>query len=993
MAEEFSLEKIDDYRWEIPKSEGMRVPGLLYADEKMIRVVEKDRTPLQVKNAAYLPGIIKYSLAMPDMHWGYGLCIGGVAATDPDEGGVISPGGIGYDINCLSPDTLILHPLGYILKIKEFEKLWPKEPVNCFNFEKENLTSTKIVNLLKKFPKNEVYEITTKTGKTIIATEDHPFYTRDGMVALKKLKIGNEVAIYPFEGIPYERPSNETILEEEKVKELLLKLGKNSAGNGLNQIISHLKKRKLLPLKYNSPQLPYILKIMGYVFGDGNIHFVKKKGKGVTSFYGKPEDLEEIRRDISFIGYNCSRIYHRKREHKINTPYAKYEFTNEETFCKVVSSSFAILLVSLGVPLGRKTDQDYYLPSWISRVPLWQKRLFLAAFFGAELSTPKTMLNHDYNFYCPIVSMNKKEGFLESGRKFLEEISSLLAEFSVKTQKISQRNEYVNKQGEISYRLRLIFSGQTQNMINLYSKVGFEYNKKRRFIANTAVQFLKFKQLITKNRSEIATQAVRLRKEMGIGAKAIYKEINSSYINLRFVQRSIYEGRKTSPRVSSNSLSFSKFLKKHTEGLGHSGMVWDEIISKETVDFSNYVYDFTVEHLHHNFIANNFVVSNCGVRLVRTNLTLSHVRGKIRDLLATLFHNIPCGVGCTSSLKLPFHELKKVLRDGVSWAIKRGYGLPEDLERTEEYGKMEGADPEKVSQQALKRGKNQLGTLGSGNHFLEIDLVEEIFLPQIAEAFGLRRNQIALTIHSGSRGLGYQVCDDYLARMRHAVDKYHISLPDRQLSCAPLNSPEGKDYFAAMACAANYAWVNRQIIMHWTRETLQKVLSLSPRDLGMRLVYDVCHNIGKFEEHLVEGKRKKIFVHRKGATRAFPAHHPLLPSIYQSVGQPVLVPGDMGTNSYIMVGTELAMKESWGSTCHGAGRVLSRSKANKVARGRELEKELEEKGIFVLTKGRRTIAEEMPEAYKDINEVVGIVEKAGLSKKVAKLRPLGVIKG
>ncbi|KKM23437.1 hypothetical protein LCGC14_1615210 [marine sediment metagenome] len=361
--------------------------------------------------------------------------------------------------------------------------------------------------------------------------------------------------------------------------------------------------------------------------------------------------------------------------------------------------------------------------------------------------------------------------------------------------------------------------------------------------------------------------------------------------------------------------------------------------------------------------------------------------------MAALFNNIPCGVGCTSSLKLPFHELKKVLRDGVSWAIKRDYGLPEDLERTEEYGKMEGADPEKVSQQALKRGKNQLGTLGSGNHFLEIDLIEEIFLPQIAETFGLRNKQIVLIIHCGSRGLGYQVCDDYLARMRHAVDKYHISLPDRQLSCAPLNSPEGKDYFAAMACAANYAWVNRQIIMHWTRETLQKVLNLSPRELGMGLVYDVCHNIGKFEEHLVEGKRKKIFVHRKGATRAFPAHHPLLPSIYQSVGQPVLVPGDMGTNSYIMVGTELAMKESWGSTCHGAGRVMSRSKANKVARGRELEKELEEKGIFILAKGKRTVAEEMPEAYKDIDEVVGIVEKAGLSKKVAKLRPLGVIKG
>jgi len=993
MPEEFNIKKIDNYRWEIPKSEGMRVPGLLYADEKMLKTVEKDRTPLQVKNVAYLPGIIKYSLAMPDMHWGYGFCIGGVAATDPDEEGVISPGGIGYDINCLSGKSLILHPLGYTLRIEEFEKLWFEEKIDCFNFKSENLTSTAIINFLKRTPQNRVYKVTTKTGQNIIATEDHPFYTRDGMIPLKKLRTGNEVAIYPFEGVPYKKPGYEVIVSEKQIKELLLKTGKDSRGQGLEQIISHLKKRKLLPLRYDSPQLPYLLKIMGYVFGDGNIHFVKKRGKGVTSFYGKPEDLEEIKKDVSSIGYNCSRVYFRKRDHKINTSYAKYEFTNEETHCKVVSSSFAILLISLGVPLGRKTTQDYSLPNWLFKAPLWQKRLFLAGFFGAELSTPKTMLNHDYNFYCPIISMNKKEGFVESGKIFLEQASSLLAEFGVKTQKISQRTEYVNKEGKISYRLRSILSGQAESMINLYSKVGFEYNKKRRFLANVAVQFLKLKQLIVKNRKEVAIEALELKKEMGIGAKAIHKQINSPYVNLRFIERSIYEGRKTEPRVSFDCLSFEEFLKKHTEGLGYSGMLWDEIISKRLVNFNDYVYDFTVEHPHHNFIANNFVVSNCGVRLMRTNLTLPDVKDKLRHLLAALFNNIPCGLGSTSSLKLPFHELKQVLKKGAKWAVERGYGSAGDLERTEDYGRMEGADPEEVSQRALKRGNNQLGTLGSGNHFLEIDLVEEIYLPQVAEVFGIARNQIVVTIHCGSRGLGYQVCDDYLARMRHAVDKYHISLPDRQLSCAPLTSPEGKDYFAGMAAAANYAWTNRQIIMHWTREVFQRVLNLSPRDLGMDLIYDVCHNIGKFEDHLVNGKKRKIFVHRKGATRAFPAHHPLLPSVYQSVGQPVLVPGDMGTNSYVMVGTPQAMEESWGSTCHGAGRMMSRSRARKVARGRALEKELEDKGILVMAKGRETIAEEMPESYKDVDHVVEIVEKANLSRKVAKLRPLGVIKG
>ena len=384
---------------------------------------------------------------------------------------------------------------------------------------------------------------------------------------------------------------------------------------------------------------------------------------------------------------------------------------------------------------------------------------------------------------------------------------------------------------------------------------------------------------------------------------------------------------------------------------------------------------------------------NCGVRLLRTNLTLPDIKDRLHNLLAGLFSNIPCGVGSTSSLRLSSRELKTVLRDGAKWAVKRSYGQEDDLERTEDYGAMPGADPEKVSQKALKRGTNQLGTLGSGNHFLEIDLVEKIYLPEIAEVFGLEEGQIAVAIHSGSRGLGYQVCDDYLAVMRQAIEKYKISLPDRQLSCAPLSSPEGQDYFAAMASAANFAWTNRQVMTHWTRQVIQRVLGISPKALGMRLVYDVCHNIGKFELHSWDGKKKRLLVHRKGATRAFPAHHPQVSGVYREVGQPVLVPGDMGTNSYVMVGTKLAMEQTWGSTCHGAGRVMSRSKAKKAARGRALEKELKERGILVMAKGWATVAEEMPEAYKDIDEVVRIVEKAGLSRKVAKLRPLGVIKG
>jgi len=384
---------------------------------------------------------------------------------------------------------------------------------------------------------------------------------------------------------------------------------------------------------------------------------------------------------------------------------------------------------------------------------------------------------------------------------------------------------------------------------------------------------------------------------------------------------------------------------------------------------------------------------NCGLRLVRTNLERKDIKPKLRQLLVALFNNIPCGVGSTSKLRLSPSELRKVLNEGAKWVVDRGYGEKEDLEKCEDYGRMQGADPEKVSQRAYKRGQNQLGTLGSGNHFLEIDIVEKIFDPVVANVFGLFQGQIVTIIHSGSRGLGYQVCDDYLALMRRAINKYQISLPDRQLSCTPLTSPEGKDYFSAMAAAANYAWANRQVIMYWMRQVFQKVLNLSPNQLEMSLVYDVCHNIGKFEKHKLKEKEKTVFVHRKGATRAFPANHPQLPQIYKKVGQPVLIPGDMGTASYVLVGTEQAMKESWGSTCHGAGRVMSRTAAKKIARGKSIEKELEKKGIIVIAKGKETIAEEMPDAYKDVNEVVDIVQKAGLSRKVAKVVPLGVVKG
>ncbi len=385
---------------------------------------------------------------------------------------------------------------------------------------------------------------------------------------------------------------------------------------------------------------------------------------------------------------------------------------------------------------------------------------------------------------------------------------------------------------------------------------------------------------------------------------------------------------------------------------------------------------------------------NCGVRLMRSGLTRSDIEDKIGALVDTLFINIPSGVGGhRKDLKLNREKEKRVLLNGAEWAVNQGYGTEEDLEHIEERGCLQNADPSLVSEKALRRGAAQLGTLGSGNHFVEIGFVSDIYDQELAKALGLEEDQVTIMVHTGSRGLGHQVCDDYIRVMLQSSAKYGIELPDKQLCCAPVDSEEGRRYLGAMACAANYAFANRQVITHWVRETMEQVMKIGPKDLQLDLIYDVCHNIAKIEEHVVHGKKKKLCVHRKGATRAFPPHHPDVPGDYRLAGQPVLIPGDMGRYSYVMVGTERAFKETFGSTCHGAGRVMSRRKAVKAAKGRAIVRELKDRGITVRSAGKTTIAEEMPEAYKDVTDVVNVVHNAGIGRKVARIRPMGLIKG
>jgi tRNA-splicing ligase RtcB len=385
---------------------------------------------------------------------------------------------------------------------------------------------------------------------------------------------------------------------------------------------------------------------------------------------------------------------------------------------------------------------------------------------------------------------------------------------------------------------------------------------------------------------------------------------------------------------------------------------------------------------------------NCGVRLIRTDLTEADVRPRIDQIVNELYSQVPCGVGASKAIrKLTQGDLRRVCVSGARWAVENGFGREDDLVRTEAGGALAGADPDAISHKAYERGQAQVGTLGSGNHFMEVDVVGDVFDERVAEAFGVFKGQIVVQIHCGSRGFGHQVCTDYLKTMQGALRRYGIEVPDRQLACAPLGSEEGERYFSAMACAANYAWANRQTILALVTRALEKVLGRDRDALGLRQVYDVCHNIAKFEKYEVEGKQRVLCVHRKGATRAFPPGHPEVPEPYRAVGQPVLIPGDMGTASYLLVGTERAMAETWGSTCHGAGRLMSRQGAIRKSKGRNIKEELRQRGIAVRYEGRTTLMEEMPEAYKDVDAVVSVMHEAGITRKVARLQPIGVVKG
>ncbi|MFQ5794176.1 MAG: RtcB family protein [Candidatus Bipolaricaulia bacterium] len=972
---EIELERLSEYIWEIPKTGEMTVPARVFASEELLNKIKLDKTLEQARNMTLLPGIYKYTCALPDAHQGYGFPVGGVAASDVEHG-MLSPGAVGFDINCITGDSKILHQDGYYREIGEIEDTWSQTRLLCQDFSQETPIGTTIVRYLKLHPRKPVYRVVTEAGHQLKATGDHPFWTPKGMIELEQLRAGDYVAIYPFEGVPYEALPDDILVDEAHLTPLLERFGKGSNGNARVQILNQLRRRGLLPLRLSSPKLSHLLRLLGFIFGDGAISFGRKR-KGQIAFYGNPEDLEPIREDIIALGFSPNQIYTRERHHQIKTFYGKCEFDYRETSVHVQSSAFALLLMALGAPVSFKSQQDYRLPAWLFEVPLWQKRLFLAALFGAELSKPQTLTDHGYNFYTPILSLNKREGFVESGQAFLEDIATLLREFGVKTKTISVRKSYINRDGSLSYRLRLSLSSQSESLLNLWGQVGFEYNRERQVLANAAVQYLKLKQWVLETR-ERATEKALVLQAAGLSPSHIYRELE----------------RATGVRIASNFPTFEEYVEEATTGLGKSGMVWDRIAEIEPLEnFDDDVYDFTVDHPDHNFIANGFVVSNCGVRVVKSQLTRDDLRGKEEKLLNTLFTQIPTGLGKGSVVSLPAAQVDEVARNGVRWALKHGYAVEDDLNHCEDNGMRPGADPSAVSSEAKARARHQLGSLGSGNHFLEVQRVAEIHDTKTTRDYGLFQDQLVVMIHCGSRGFGHQICTDYLRRCDREYPDLIAQLPDRQLAYAPAGSRLADDYYKAMNCAINFAWCNRQLITHRLRECFESVLEEHWENLGLDLLYDVAHNIGKIETHKVNGAERAVYVHRKGATRAFPKGRPEVPAAYRDVGQPVLIPGSMGTGSYILKGTPGAMELTFGSTAHGAGRVMSRTQAKKRYRAKQVQDELRSRGIFVRGQSQATIAEEAPGVYKDLDEVVHVSHELGIGTKVARMVPVLNIKG
>lgn len=984
------IKKIDDVRYRIEKGAepGMNTGVTLYASETLLEKIKKDHTLIQATNATTLPGIIGNVLVMPDGHEGYGFPIGGVFASD-SENGVISPGSIGFDINCLHPDTEVVDKNGAYHRMCDLEGKTSTHYTLDIKSGK-TIGATSILSLKKRG--SSILKIQTKCGREILATPDHPLLTQNGMMPAGQLSDNDSVVIYGFRGQRYTKPEHKLVLSESMLIEVMKKLDITDRGNAKNQILNFLRERNLNEIYADSGKLPILIKLIGFVFGDGTIPaLAKSPGKSrsfYTSFYGKKEDLEDIMSDVRELGFECA-IHNIKRHHHILTRYGISDFDFEEISLKVASSAFVVLIAALGTPIGKKASQPYRIPTWIMSAENWQKRLFLAAFFGAEMTAPKIHKN-GYNFYANTFSVNKLESLKTNAFEFIYDFKNLLTSMEVETTAPVVVDGYSrNGIDGKTMGIRLQVLSHTDNLIRFFEEIGYTYNKEKERLASLSAMYLRYLESIRFKLAYTSNYAIEMHNS-GTSTKTIVSGLLDEGVSPSFITHSC-QGREGTPRVWENAEKFDQFVDKRE--LGKSGYVYDDIIMVSERPYDGYVYDLTVDNENHNFLANGIVVSNCGVRLIKTNLSEKEVRARITQLSDALFKNVPSGVGSRLNIGLTPKDLEKVAEEGVEFIIRKGFGTEEDIEHTEELGHMVGGDFSKVSQMAKSRGLTELGTLGAGNHFLEVQRVGKLFDQKVAKAYGLYEGQIVVMVHTGSRGFGHQTCSDYLRLLEEYRARKNINLVDKELCYARIGDKEATDYLHAMKCAVNFAFTNRQIITNSIRRSFEDTFGRSSDSMGMELLYDVSHNIAKFEEHEVDGKRTKLYVHRKGATRAFPKGRPEVPEKFRNTGQPVLIPGSMGTASYVLCGKEGSMRETFGSACHGAGRVMSRHQALRDIPASKTFDSLKSKNVEIRIRTRKLVSEEAEWTYKDVDEVVRVVEEAGIAGVVSRNIPMAVIKG
>jgi tRNA-splicing ligase RtcB len=965
-----TLTEIEPYVWEIERTGGMRVPARVFASEALLEEIGDDMTLDQVQDAAHLPGVAAYTACLPDGHQGYGFPIGGVAGIDAEEG-CISPGAVGYDINCLPADTDVRVSFGRRRPIADLCDEVGDERATVATGENGEVES--IIRLLTESDPEPVYEVTTETGDTVRATSDHPFRTPAGMAELSDLTPGDTVTVSPFRGIEHEEPEEFVAVDE------------GDLDDANPQLVAFLKRNDLLPLRSTDDAFNRLLKLAGFHTGDGS--FAAEQ----TWFYADPEDLEQIREDVAALGFTPSRIYEREREHEIggNT------FERTEYSVKVGARGFKRLLVELGVPTGRKVENEFTTPDCLDRLTDWQRALYLSAYFGAEMSVPANQ--HDKNLQCPTISQTRTRSVADAGEQFVREVADYLDQIGVETNTVER---FDTDSGDDRERLRLGVQNDSQNLIRFFERVGYRYNESKQREAIAALQYLKKKERTVENRTEIASEVARLAD----GGTPV-SDLKVQYdVNDRFVERSAWSGRKGRPRPPTDFPGYEEFREQLTV---RDDRTVDATIESIEPAGEERVYDLGVEHEAHNFVADGFVVSNCGVRMLTTPLDYDDVHGREEDLVEALAEGIPAGLGGGGVVETDVATIDEILDRGMEWALDEGYATEADLAHCEDEGRRTDADPGAVSREAKERGAAQVGSLGSGNHFLEVQRVTDVYREDVADAFGLREDQVVVLIHCGSRGLGHQVCTNYLRKIEKRHPDLLAQLPEKELAAAPAGSELADAYYGAMCAATNFAWTNRQLIAHRVRETFTRLFDADPT--RVELLYDVAHNVAKREEHevpvdadgvacaeadAVGHEVKPLYVHRKGATRAFPAGRPELPGAYADVGQPVLVPGSMGAGSYVLRGGERSLELTFGSTAHGAGRLMSRTRAKREFWGEDVRDDLRDRQqIYVAAESGATIAEEAPGVYKDVDEVVRVSDALGIGDKVARTFPVCNVKG